>query len=184
MRKYEQRRNDALKSPQFRQTILDVQRVIDNRFDYALIGGLAVAFYANPPVTIDADFLTIADSGLFASFTLDMRNYGWVTARLVFPGNRLGYPKSGMAFERIANDNAHERADFLFAGRDSYLQSVVQVAPFVSVYGVRLKIVRPEDLIIIKTLAGRDKDVEDALAVTRSVKVDQKYIDDTLEELL
>jgi hypothetical protein len=49
---------DTIKGKQFHKTVREVQAHMPREIDYALICGLAVAFYANPPVTLDLDFLT------------------------------------------------------------------------------------------------------------------------------
>jgi len=185
VREYMQHRVDVLKGAQFRRTVLGVQKLIDGRFESALIGGLAVAYYANPPVTVDADFLADVDEDVFNNFRADMVRARWGAMPLAFTTRRAGYPQRGFAFERMLPDMAkYERADFLFAGEDTYLQSVVRRGKLVTIQGARLRVARPEDIIVLKTLSGRDKDIEDVFALMRAVKVDQRYIDNLVERFL
>ena len=45
-----------LESKEFRWTVGQVKEALGGRA-YCLVGGLAVAYHANPPGTVDADFL-------------------------------------------------------------------------------------------------------------------------------
>lgn len=131
---------------------------------YALIGGLAVAYYSNPLTTVDVDFLiwgSKADLDGIAATTGDELK-GWRSAPLVFPGRRKGFPRHGLSLRRMVPTPAV--VDVLATGEDDYLVSVVEraVDADVSGRGLMLPVARAEDLAVIKFLVGRDKDIEDA----------------------
>jgi predicted nucleotidyltransferase len=113
-----------------------------------------------------------------------MKGARWAEMRLAFPTNKAGHTKSGIAFGRMLPDcEGYERVDFLFTGEDAYLKSVVENAPVVLIQGISLKVVRPEDIIVMKELAARDKDIADVMEIRRMVAVDEKYIRQMLEKL-
>ena len=175
-------RKQHLGSADFRMLAADVSAILQG-YHYALIGGLAVAYYANPPVTIDVDLLidaTEADAGDIVE-----RMEGWTSKRLWFVSGRLGMPQYGMQFSRTEPFVAD--LDVLFTGDDKYLRSVVRKAGLHEVQpGLQFPVVAAEDLMVIKTLVGREKDVEDTQALFEALgdKLDEEYITRMVNKLL
>lgn len=174
-RKYARR--GVLESPEFKALVLEVKEKLQG-YSYALIGGLAVAHYANPPVTIDADFLVDADKLGLREIGIRFQEDGWKEYVLFFATRQHGYPRHGTQFRK---ENAI--VDLLATGKDRYLRSVVRDAQPVQELG--LSVITAEDLIVMKTLAGREKDLDDTLEIQKHVSdLDLEYIESTLEELL
>lgn len=171
-------RKKILRSPVFLKTLQEVTETLDRAgFRYALIGGLAVAYHANPPVTIDADFLV--DTENMDILEIIFRGVDWDVYPLVFRHRQRGFPKYGWAARKPGRTDV----DLLSTSGDSYLSQVVTTARPALLGGVRVPIVTAEDLIVLKTLVGRDKDIDDTIAIREKVEVDESYIRRMLEEL-
>jgi hypothetical protein len=173
-------RKKILKSPMFLRTLQEITVALNKaKVKHALIGGLAVAYHANPPVTIDADFLV--DTENMDVLELLFRGLGWGVFPVVFRrGNQRGFPKYGWALRRKGSTDI----DVISTSGDAYLKKVVSEAVVVSLKGIRVPMVTAEDLIVMKTLVGRDKDVEDTIVLRQHVDVSEDYIKKTLGSLM
>ena len=154
---------DAFNTDAFRRLLAAVQEV--QQSNAVLIGGMAVAYYSNPPVTVDADFLIRADKYSLTFVREALEKAGWDCVPLRFVTNQKGFPRYGLSCK-----NEVGSADLLCTGHDSFLNSVVNRAFTVAVLGVKTLVVTPEDLIVIKTLVGREKDIEDITHLYRTLK--------------
>jgi hypothetical protein len=76
--------------------------------------------------------------------------------------------------------------DLILAGDDRYLSDVVAHATLEEVQkGFKIPVATSEDLVVMKTLVGREKDIEDVLAIQETTaNLDEEYIDRKLDELL
>lgn len=173
---------NVLQSADFRAAIADInERLTGKR--WALIGGLAAAAHANPPVTVDIDILMIGDHSPELSDDMRDRMFEWTMERLWFPTSQLhGLPKRGWQFHHRAGFVAD--LDVLLADGDEFLTHAVESAVVVGT--VPAKVITAEDLIIMKSLVGRDKDWEDILDLQRTLegKLDEAYVERMLNELM
>lgn len=171
-------RKKILKNSVFLKTVREVTKALD-RLDvgYAMIGGLAVAYHSNPPVTIDADILIDTDN--MDVVEVLFTGEGWKLVPLIFRSKLKGFPKYGWAGRKAGRTDI----DLISTSGDEYLSHVVANARPVDLSGVTIPMVTVEDLIVMKTLVGREKDLDDATALRLSVKVDEKYIRKMLHEL-
>jgi len=147
-----------------------------------LIGGLAVAYYVNPPVTVDVDFLVFATTKEISEYAQGLT--GWGQGPLMFTSRTKGMPKGGVRLSKVTPPEAE--VDLISCGSDEYLQSVVLNSPLVEVQpGFTIKVIRPEDLVVMKTLVGRDKDIDDTVEIMSKLrgKIDETYIETVLEQL-
>lgn len=171
-------RKKILENAVFLKTLREVTASLDRlHVPYALIGGLAVAYHANPPVTIDADFLVDTDN--MDILEILFNGEGWRVVPLIFATRQRGFPKYGWALRKKGRTNI----DIISTSQDAYLSKVVHSAAPVTLGGVRVPMVTAEDLIVMKTLVGRDKDIDDTIALRLKMKVDEKYIKKTLDSL-
>lgn len=188
-------RFQVVKSDAFLFVVSQIQGVLKDKFDMCLIGGLAIGWHSNPPETVDADFLVTASMEELEPATWHFESLGWERAVLRFAHNRPGFPKRGIEVHAVSpiSDSQEfkiQDVDLIVTGKDPYLQSVVSRSKSVSIERgkkkVSFKVATPEDLIVIKTLVGRDKDVEDVMLLQRKLAgtLDVEYIDRKLDELL
>lgn len=176
-------RKNILQSGQFLITVADVAQTIDLKTAWALIGGLAISHYANPPVTIDIDILVDEEAIELDEFTEMMENCGWKSRPLFFPNNMRGMPKTGTAFKR---GHPPVIVDALFTGSDKFLRGAIKRSRQINLAtGLSIPVLNPEDLIIMKSMTGREKDHEDVADMYEVMgdALDTKYIRRTLERL-
>jgi hypothetical protein len=140
---------------------------------FLIIGGLAVAVIGEPRMTADIDvigFLTMAqataliDAAAAAGFTVaaDERERLAATGTLRFAKGRfqLDVILASLPFEDDARARARKRR----------------------LFGRLVPLPTPEDLLLFKVLAGRDKDLVDAVGVARRhlAVLDRRYLNDAL----
>ena len=150
---------------------------------YCLIGGLAVAHHANPPVTIDADFLVSGNKAIMHGIAATLQDDGWEPTPLHLKTNMKGFPRFGYL---IRNRNGLQ-IDILATLGDGYLRRVIKRAGTLKIPGgLVTPVASAEDLIVLKTLAGRDKDIDDIqeLYHSKGVRLDKDYVERTIERLL
>ncbi len=171
-RKYDARLN-ALKSEDFKKITTQCLKAFPS-VDLAMIGGLAVAYYVNPPVTVDVDFIVSGTCGDVLEKAEEWFSHPWEISTLEFDGEIPAH------CVRVRHSKIkHMIADFLPTGRNKYLRSIVERAVEVEVQpGLKIPIARVEDVIVLKTIAGREKDLSDneAMGVKLGNKIDRAYI--------
>jgi hypothetical protein len=184
-------RSQLLKSKDFIEVVREVDSILGDTFPMCLIGGLAVGYYSNPPVTVDIDFLVDATMEDLDRVAWHFEGRGWERSVLRFTHQRPGFPKRGIELHRIDPDFSTKAVsiqdvDLISTGGDVYLTSVVARAVEVEVdKDLVISVVTPEDLIVIKSLVGRDKDLEDIAVMERALKktLDYDYIERMLAQL-
>ncbi|MGD0088563.1 MAG: metallophosphoesterase [Planctomycetota bacterium] len=170
---------DILKTPEFR-TLAQMALATFPPNSLVLIGDLAVAHYANPPLTVDVDFLAKGSCGDLLEVAADL----WAPWEVML----LSFPKSTIKHcVRIKSKQEPQIVLDLWAcGSSGYLDSVVDRAVPVEVQpGLVVPIARAEDIIVLKELAGRDKDREDVAMMSHALgdTLDHVYIARTLDRL-
>ena len=167
----------------FKSVVREVINPMRTRFSMALIGGLAVAHYANPPATVDIDLLVDVESVDPLAHELEVFLETWEVRPLWFSHSQKGLPRRGL---RLARKDPAADVDFIVTGKDSYLKQAVQKSRVVFVQpGIDIPVICAEDLIVMKALVGRDKDLSDIDALYSALKgkLDVKYIENWIESL-
>lgn len=141
---------------------------------YLIIGGLAVAVIGEPRMTGDVDVIgylsveqatALIDAAVAAGFEVapDERERLHATGTLRFSKGRfqLDIILASLPFEDDARARARKRR----------------------LFGRLVPLPTPEDRILFKVLAGRDKDLVDAVGVARRhlSALDRRYLDATLD---
>ena len=144
---------------------------------HLVIGGLAVIAVGEPRTTADVDvvvYLTesegeaLLERALQAGFELDMDTE---RQRLRTTGT-LRLRRSAFQLDMIVASLPFEDAAWQRAVRHK-------------LFGRLVRLPTPEDLILFKVLAGRDKDLLDATGIVRrhSARIDWRYVESVLREL-
>lgn len=144
---------------------------------YLVIGGLAVVAVGEPRTTADADviaFLTLAEA-----------------ESLICKASRTGFElRDDVERERLATTGTlrFRRGPFqidLITASLPFEEVAFGRAHYHELFGMRLPFSSPEDLILLKVLAGRDKDLLDAIGVARRHRdrLDRAYLEQTLQQL-
>lgn len=161
-------------------TLADAIRFLDHRqIPYALIGGLAASLQGEPRVTADVDAVigaTVEDAlkllhnlegspfePLFSGVDEVVRQ------AFILP---LRHRKTGVKVD-------------LSIGLSGFERQLIERAERVTVAGESLRIATSEDLVVMKLLAGRPRDIQDAqgIAVVRGEQLDWAYCQKTAVEL-
>ncbi len=161
-------------------TLADAIRFLDHRqIPYALIGDLAASLQGEPRVTADVDAVigTTVEDALKLLNNLEGSPF-----EPLFPGVDevvrqafilpLRHRKTGVKVD-------------LSIGLSGFEQQLIERAERVTVAGESLRIATSEDLVVMKLLAGRPRDIQDAqgIAVVRGEQLDWAYCQKTAVEL-
>lgn len=168
-----------LLTKEFAETVRVVGGALTEKgISYALVGGLATAYHANPVVTVDVDFLVDDDRSRIESA---VRGLGRLFP-LRFMGRTQGLPRAGV---RLVMSDVSSEVDLISASDDLFLMSTVESAKTVKIGEVLCPVITAENLIVMKTLVGRDKDLEDVFEIRKVLgdKLDETYIEKTLSRL-
>lgn len=143
---------------------------------FLIIGGLAVAVIGEPRMTGDIDVVAFvdldgADQLIAAAVTAGFEAAADERERLRETGT-LRFSKGGFQFDIILASLPFEDAALARARRER-------------LFGRRVPLPTPEDLLLFKVLAGRDKDLVDAVGIARRhlASLDRAYLDATLAEI-
>ncbi len=177
-------RKDFLRTPECAQLLQLVGKNVGRWYPCCLVGGLAVTHHANPPSTMDVDILVDCikedAQALINSFER------WEARPLWFPGRQKGIPQHGLQL-RSEIPGFPAEIDLLFAGTDKYLKSVVAraVKAFFQDGGVEFRVITAEDLVVMKSLVGRDKDMADIQELYNTVKgLDVEYVNKQIDRMM
>jgi hypothetical protein len=144
---------------------------------HAVSGSLALAAFARPRATLDADFLIVAPAIRWPEVFAIARRHG-------FAGE-----------DRECITSMRERGHAMLRNGDIALDLLVPQLPYhlevarravrAGLAGREVPFVTPEDLVVLKALWYRDKDVPDlAVLAELGPRLDAEYIRRTLDGLL
>lgn len=124
-----------------------------------VIGGVAASLWGRPRLTWDVDTLVHLQERRWPKFLLAGENHGFIPRRdeaLTFARETrvlwLRHQKSGINVDMVLGSLPFE-------------EEVVARATWVDLGGVVIPLPRPEDLIIMKAVAHRPRDLEDIKAI-------------------
>jgi len=149
----------------------------------AAYGGLALAVYGEPRETKDAD-LAVAGGVSAAQGEAALRAAGF-DVMLAFDRMRFG----GQLVSRLTliggAAGSLNTADLVEPRSSRYAHEVLARSLTGSLRQEPLRVVSPEDFVVLKILATRERDLEDVVTVVRSLanRIDMKLIERELEAL-
>ena len=158
--------------------IHDITALLDSlTIDYAVVGGIANAIWGEPRATIDVDVtISVPEPDLARTVTA-------LSARL-----RPSVPDAVTFVERtrvLPLDTADGvRIDVIFALVPFELEAIRR-AREVSIAGRAVRVVTAEDLVLMKIISERPRDVADAEAIVRRRvrELDLGYLEPRVREL-
>jgi len=149
----------------------------ERRVPYMLIGGIANLVWGEPRSTLDVDASVLIEEAAWPAFIRDVR-----AAFRVIPKDPLAF----LADTHVLPVETHEgvRIDLVWA-RLAYEHKAIARATLEEVAGQRVRVSRPEDLIIHKILSDRQKDRADVQAIVRhqGPRLDRSYVTQTVRRL-
>ncbi|GBD03171.1 hypothetical protein HRbin19_00452 [bacterium HR19] len=135
--------------------------------DYAIGGGIATLFYAEPFLTYDLDiFITIKQSGKIIDLTpiydyLKSKGYKWKDEHIVI---------EGVPVQFIVADELEEEG--------------IKNAKGITYEGIPNKVFSSEHLIAIFLRAGREKDIQKVKMLLQQTKINKRRLKNILRENL
>lgn len=145
--------------------------------DAVVYGGLALAVWGDPRETKDADFAVAAAS--LKDVLAALRHFG-LEAETSFDSVRFG----GNDLTRVAllgglDTTGLNVLDLVRPRSERFALGVLRRALAAPMRGREVRVVSPEDFVLLKTLSTRERDVEDAASVLRSLRgsLDDALID-------
>lgn len=157
----------------FRSLIKRIALALDERaIPYMIFGGQAVLLYGEPRLTEDID-ITVGADPRNPNAVLDvikaLRFEVLVDDAAAFLRQTFVLP--------VLDTESGVRIDFVFA-LSVYEQHALQRTTLVELDGVPVRFIALEDLIVVKTIAGRPRDLEDiARILLKHPEYDRAYVE-------
>jgi hypothetical protein len=159
--------NDPLQT-----TLADVVELLRSQgVDYALIGGLAASLRGQPRVTADVDMVLAADVDRALRLAADLPNTQFAP---LFSGVEEVVQRAFIL--PLRHRTTGVKAD-LALGLSGFEQQLITRAESLHVSGTNVAVATAEDLVIMKTLAGRPRDDQDVQGIlaARGNQLDWEY---------
>lgn len=164
-----------------------------HRLDYVLMGGIAVRAYGVPRPTYDIDFTVAIDRDRLPDFYRTLEQAGYTVPEQYLGGwidQVAGMP---LVKFRLYLDGEGIDVD-VFLAESSYQKELLRRRCQADVDGLVVWLVTPEDLVLLKLMANRPRDLVDVADIRfMSGDLDEQYmrhwagelgIADRLEKLL
>lgn len=166
------------------QPFHDFIRLFDElRVPYALIGGLAVSVHGIPRPTHDLDFTISIDRSQLPRLYEESEKLGYS----VSDSHASGWVDSvaGMPPVRVRQWIQGKAIDIdIFLSESRFPESLIERRLQLEVDGVAAWVATPEDLILLKLVAARPRDIGDVLDILLAQgQLDDKYLSDWANEL-
>lgn len=128
-------------------------------------GGMALAMFGEPRETRDAD---LAVAGVTPEAGHDALAAIGLATIITFRGIRYG----GVTITRLtlAGDGKLNTVDLITPRSERYAKALMQRPLRGSLDGQELRVVAPEDFILLKVLSTRDRDLEDARSIVAALR--------------
>jgi predicted nucleotidyltransferase len=130
----------------------------------AAYGGLALAVYGEARETRDAD-LAVAGLETRQAETA-LRTAGF---EVILAFDRMQFGGQLVSRLTLFGEGATNTVDLVEPRSEGYARRVLERAVLGELRGNQIRVVAPEDFVILKILATRDRDLEDATSVMRSI---------------
>jgi hypothetical protein len=162
---------------QLEAALVDITSFLDRaRVPYMLIGGLAIAMWGEPRATLDVDLSVWVDpDGFDDAVRAICAHFSSLPDALLFARRARVLP--------IATADG-VRADIVFASLPLEREFIDRACKKV-VEGSEVRVASVEDLIYMKLISERAKDVDDARRLIRRFRgtIDRNYIEPELREV-
>ena len=149
----------------------------EQRIPYMLIGGIANLVWGEPRSTLDVDASVLVESVGWPHLIDELRR-----SFRVIPRDPLAFLRDTHVLPVETADGV--RIDLLWA-KLPYEHKAIARATIEEVAGHRVRVCRPEDLIIHKIVSERPKDREDVRAIVRhqGPRLDRRYLNQAVGSL-
>lgn len=157
------------------QQLLHVCQFLERRrIPYMVIGGVAVGVWSLPRATVDLDFVIGVAGDALAAFVQSAIEAGIV----VFDPQPMEFSTMKLLRMQLKEPDARLLTlDFMLAD-DDYKRAALDRAVSIRLREQEVRIAKPEDVILLKLLAGRGQDLVDAENIVRTQRdtLDRSYL--------
>jgi len=148
------------------------------QLSFAVVGGVAASLHGRPRLTKDVDVVVLADDASWGALVQAGAEHG-LRPRI---SDALAFAKKTRVL-LLVHEPSKIEVDVSF-GMLPFEADLVQRAEVVEVGKVRFPLATPEDVIVMKSLALRPRDIADIEGIVESVqKLDLRRIRETLAQL-
>ena len=161
--------------------LLPILKVLhETGIPFALAGGYAVAAWGVVRATRDIDFLAAMAPGKIPELIMKFKKAGFKGKYR--PGGEDDPVKGVIGLER-AKAEAAEPVEIIL-GIKKMPAAIFERVQQVQFFGLDVPVISPEDLIVLKCLAGGPVDLEDARSILAVMKgrLDMAYLEDELKK--
>ena len=155
--------------------LLDVYKKIvaflnNGEYNYILIGGIAASTVGEARVTVDVDVDIVIEKKDLPDFLNKAKKAGFDV-----PVKRCIKSAEQMGIFQISSGDYH--IDFIIASTDLETQACAR-RKAIQLHGIKAFFPTPEDLILLKLIPGRAKDIADVegLITRHGNKLDKEYL--------
>jgi hypothetical protein len=163
---------------QLEGALVEITSVLEElHIRYMLIGGLAVSVWGEPRATLDVDLSLWVDPGDFAP------KLSALCERIrAVPQDALAFATETRVLPVVSSEGV--RADLVFAALPSEREAIDRATPK-HVGGKTVMVCSVEDLILMKLISERQKDLEDARRLIGRFRdsIDRAYLEPRLIQL-
>lgn len=160
------------------RAVHDITNILESlQIEYAIVGGIANAIWGEPRATIDVDVTVSVDEERLPGTVPAL------TERLQpAVANPIAFVQQTRVLPLDTDDGV--RIDVIFALLPFEIEAIRR-ARDVSVAGRTVRVVTAEDLIVMKIISERPRDVADAEALVRlrARELDRDYLEPRIREL-
>lgn len=137
-----------------------------------IMGGMAISIYAPPRATFDIDAIGDIGEEALGIFLADLKKQGFS-----FDERNPVKLIAGLPFVTLYYRRSKLPVD-LFLARNDFQKNVVRRSKSFRIGGMKLDVISPEDLILVKLLSGRVRDMEDIrqILAENAGSLDFKYL--------
>jgi predicted nucleotidyltransferase len=146
---------------------------------YVLIGGYAVAAWGSVRATKDVDFLAAIPYNMVNQVLDQLKSHGFTVE---YRAADIGDPVMGVIKLEFQVGNELESVELLL-GIKKMPDKIYLRAEKINILGLEIPVISPEDLIVLKLLAGSPLDILDAKNIYRIVeeRMDMAYLEKELK---
>ena len=154
--------------PDFREVFRFLAK---SRIRYVIVGGFAAGILGEPRATVDIDLITFMPTSDLEKFILYAGKH-----RVKFSAGEIRKSIQSNAFFRIKISGT--QVDFI-VGESAFEFEVLTRGITTRIFGYKIPVASPEDMILMKLVSGRLIDWNDAKAIQLRYfgKMDVKYIE-------
>ncbi len=160
------------------QTLIKIANFLsENNIPYMIIGGLANAVWGNPRSTIDIDVtIWIKDEKIEETILLFETEFD----------SLVDSPQNFVLKTRVLPVKTKDdiKIDIIFGALPFEYDAITRTVE-ISISGTHVKFCSPEDLILLKIVSKREKDLDDVKGIVKNQlkKLDLSYLEPRIEEL-